>query len=219
MARIEIDKMSKLLQVYFIMGSNNCTRDPLAALKEALDGGVTLFQFREKGEGSLIGEDRVRFAKELQTLCKEYSVPFIVNDDVELAIELDADGVHVGQDDEGITSVREKMGDKIIGVSAHTIEEARFAIENGADYLGVGPIFPTSTKKDTKAVQGTKGLAYFREQGITVPIVGIGGITIENTAAVIEAGADGVSVISAISLAESAYESTRKLVEEVKRSL
>ncbi|HDR4684864.1 thiamine phosphate synthase [Bacillus cereus] len=219
MARIEIDKMSKLLQVYFIMGSNNCTRDPLAALKEALDGGVTLFQFREKGEGSLIGEDRVRFAKELQTLCKEYSVPFIVNDDVELAIELDADGVHVGQDDEGITSVREKMGDKIIGVSAHTIEEARFAIENGADYLGVGPIFPTNTKKDTKAVQGTKGLAYFREQGITVPIVGIGGITIENTAAVIEAGADGVSVISAISLAESAYESTRKLVEEVKRSL
>ncbi|MCC2496073.1 thiamine phosphate synthase [Bacillus cereus] len=219
MARIEIDKMSKLLQVYFIMGSNNCTRDPLAALKEALDGGVTLFQFREKGEGSLIGEDRVRFAKELQTLCKEYSVPFIVNDDVELAIELDADGVHVGQDDEGITSVREKMGDKIIGVSAHTIEEARFAIENGADYLGVGPIFPTSTKKDTKAVQGTKGLAYFRKQGITVPIVGIGGITIENTAAVIEAGADGVSVISAISLAESAYESTRKLVEEVKRSL
>ncbi|EEL58026.1 Thiamine-phosphate pyrophosphorylase [Bacillus cereus Rock4-2] len=219
MARIEIDKMSKLLQVYFIMGSNNCTRDPLAVLKEALDGGVTLFQFREKGEGSLIGEDRVRFAKELQTLCKEYSVPFIVNDDVELAIELDADGVHVGQDDEGITSVREKMGDKIIGVSAHTIEEARFAIENGADYLGVGPIFPTSTKKDTKAVQGTKGLAYFREQGITVPIVGIGGITIENTAAVIEAGADGVSVISAISLAESAYESTKKLVEEVKRSL
>ena len=218
MARIEIDKMSKLLQVYFIMGSNNCTRDPLAVLKEALDGGVTIFQFSE-GEGSLIGEDRVRFAKELQTLCNEYSVPFIVNDDVELAIELDADGVHVGQDDEGITSVREKMGDKIIGVSAHTIEEARFAIENGADYLGVGPIFPTSTKKDTKAVQGTKGLAYFREQGITVPIVGIGGITIENTAAVIEAGADGVSVISAISLAESAYESTRKLAEEVKRSL
>ncbi|OPA06160.1 thiamine phosphate synthase [Bacillus cereus] len=219
MMRIETKKMSKLLQVYFIMGSNNCTKDPLAVLKEALDGGVTLFQFREKGEGSLIGGDRVRFAKELQTLCKEYSVPFIVNDDVELAIELDADGVHVGQDDEGITSVREKMGDKIIGVSAHTIEEARFAIENGADYLGVGPIFPTSTKKDTKAVQGTKGLAYFREQGITVPIVGIGGITIENTVAVIEAGADGVSVISAISLAESTYESTRKLAEEVKRSL
>ncbi|MBL1705104.1 thiamine phosphate synthase, partial [Klebsiella pneumoniae] len=97
--------------------------------------------------------------------------------------------------------------------------EARWAIENGADYLGVGPIFPTSTKKDTKAVQGTKGLAHFREQGITIPIVGIGGISIENTASVIEAGADGVSVISAISLAESAYESTKKLVEEVSRSL
>ncbi|MFE7377016.1 thiamine phosphate synthase [Bacillus cereus] len=219
MMRIETKKMSKLLQVYFIMGSNNCTKDPLSVLKEALDGGVTLFQFREKGEGALIGEDRVRFAKEVQALCREYGVPFIVNDDVELAIELDADGVHVGQDDEGITSVREKMGDKIIGVSTHTIEEARWAIENGADYLGVGPIFPTSTKKDTKAVQGTKGLAHFREQGIPIPIVGIGGITIENTASVIEAGADGVSVISAISLAESAYESARKLAEEVNKGL
>ncbi|MDH4422755.1 MULTISPECIES: thiamine phosphate synthase [Bacillus] len=219
MARIEIDKMSKLLQVYFIMGSNNCIKDPLAVLKEALDGGVTLFQFREKGEGALTGEKRLQFAKEVQALCKEYGVPFIVNDDVELAIELDADGVHVGQDDEGITSVREKMGDKIIGVSTHTIEEARWAIENGADYLGVGPIFPTSTKKDTKAVQGTKGLAHFREQGIMIPIVGIGGITIENTASVIEAGADGVSIISAISLAESPYESTKELVKEVRKSL
>lgn len=217
--RIETKKMSNLLQVYFIMGSNNCMKDPLAILKEALDGGVTLFQFREKGEGTLTGEDRVRFAKKLQALCKEYGVPFIVNDDVELAVELDADGVHVGQDDEGITSVREKMGDKIIGVSTHTIEEAKWAIENGADYLGVGPIFPTSTKKDTKAVQGTKGLAHFREQGITVPIVGIGGITIENTAAVIEAGADGVSVISAISLADSAYESTKRLAGEVNKCL
>lgn len=219
MMRIETKKMSNLLQVYFIMGSNNCMKDPLAILKEALDGGVTLFQFREKGEGTLTGEDRVRFAKKLQVLCKEYGVPFIVNDDVELAVELDADGVHVGQDDEGITSVREKMGDKIIGVSTHTIEEAKWAIENGADYLGVGPIFPTSTKKDTKAVQGTKGLAHFREQGITVPIVGIGGITIENTAAVIEAGADGVSVISAISLADSAYESTKRLAGEVNKCL
>ncbi|WIG42371.1 thiamine phosphate synthase [Bacillus toyonensis] len=219
MMRIETKKMSNLLQVYFIMGSNNCMKDPLAILKEALDGGVTLFQFREKGEGTLTGEDRVRFAKKLQALCKEYGVPFIVNDDVELAVELDADGVHVGQDDEGITSVREKMGDKIIGVSTYTIEEAKWAIENGADYLGVGPIFPTSTKKDTKAVQGTKGLAHFREQGITVPIVGIGGITIENTAAVIEAGADGVSVISAISLADSAYESTKRLAGEVNKCL
>lgn len=211
MARIEAEQMSTLLQVYFIMGSNNCKRDPLQVMKEALEGGVTLFQFREKGEGALTGEERVRFAKQLQALCQEYDVPFIVNDDVELAIELGADGVHVGQDDEGITSVREKMGDKIVGVSAHTIEEARFAIANGADYLGVGPIFPTSTKKDTKAVQGTKGLRHFRETGIAVPIVGIGGITVENAASVIEAGADGISIISAISLADSPYESTKKM--------
>ncbi|MFK4467775.1 thiamine phosphate synthase [Bacillus sp. RC252] len=218
MPRITKAEMSRLLPVYFIMGSNNCTKEPLQVLRDALEGGITIFQLREKGEGALTGEKRIDFAKELQALCKEYDVPFIVNDDVELALELDADGVHVGQDDEGITSVRKKMGDKIIGVSTHTIEEARWAIENGADYLGVGPIFPTSTKKDTKAVQGTKGLKYFREQEITIPIVGIGGITIENTASVMEAGADGVSVISAISLAESAYESTKKLVEEVNKS-
>ncbi|WP_144533245.1 thiamine phosphate synthase [Bacillus paranthracis] len=219
MSRITKAEMSRLLSVYFIMGSNNCTKKPLQVLRDALEGGITIFQFREKGEGALTGEKRICFAKELQAICKEYDVPFIVNDDVELALDLDADGVHVGQDDEGITSVREKMGDKIVGVSTHTIEEAHWAIENGADYLGVGPIFPTSTKKDTKAVQGTKGLAHFRAQGITMPIVGIGGITIENTASVIEAGADGVSVISAISLAESAYESTKKLVEEVSKSL
>ncbi|MBJ8052128.1 thiamine phosphate synthase [Bacillus cereus] len=219
MSRITMDEMSRLLPVYFIMGNNNCTKEPLQVLRDALEGGITIFQFREKGEGALTGEKRIDFAKELQALCKEYGVPFLVNDDVELALELDADGVHVGQDDEGITSVRKKMGEKIIGVSTHTIEEARWAIENGADYLGVGPIFPTSTKKDAKAVQGAKGLKYFREQEITIPIVGIGGITIENTASVIGAGANGVSVISAISLAESAYESTKKLAEEVNKSL
>lgn len=156
MARIEIDKMSKLLQVYFIMGSNNCTKGSFSCIERSVRWWSDNFSVSREGEGSLIGEDRVCFAKELQTLCKEYSVPFIVNDDVELAIELDADGVHVGQDDEGITSVREKMGDKIIGVSAHTIEEARFAIENGADYLGVGPIFPTSTKKIRKRFKERK---------------------------------------------------------------
>lgn len=156
MSRITMDKMSRVLPVYFIMGSNNCTKEPLQVLRDALEGGITIFQLREKGEGALTGEKRIDFAKELQALCKEYGVPFLVNDDVELALELDADGVHVGQDDEGITSVREKMGDKIIGVSAHTIEEARFAIENGADYLGVGPIFPTSTKKIRKLCKERK---------------------------------------------------------------
>ncbi|MGF9966359.1 thiamine phosphate synthase [Bacillus rhizoplanae] len=217
MARIDKQYMSELLQVYFIMGSNNCRKDPLQVMKEALDGGITIFQYREKGDGALTGEERYAFAKQLQSLCKEYNVPFIVNDDVELALELDADGVHVGQDDEGIKTVREKMGDKIIGVSAHTIEEARFAIENGADYLGVGPIFPTNTKKDAKAVQGTEGLRFFRESGIEIPIVGIGGITIENATSVVEAGADGVSIISAISLADSPYNSTKKLAELVRK--
>ncbi|HDX9578151.1 TPA: thiamine phosphate synthase [Bacillus pseudomycoides] len=216
-ARIDKQIMLELLQVYFIMGSNNCRKDPLQVMKSALDGGVTLFQYREKGDGALMGEKRYAFAKQLRSLCKEYNVPFIVNDDVELALALNADGVHVGQDDENIQIVREKMGDKIIGVSAHTIEEARFSIENGADYLGVGPIFQTSTKKDAKAVQGTAGLRFFRESGIEIPIVGIGGITVDNATSVVEAGADGVAVISAISLAEFPYNSAKRLAEQVKK--
>lgn len=216
MGRIRKQNMSELLQVYFIMGSNNCISEPLQVMKEALDGGITLFQFREKGEGALTGEERVTFAKQLQALCKEYDVPFIVNDDVELAVELDADGVHIGQDDEGIETVRAKMGDKIVGVSAYTIEEAHFAVEKGADYLGVGPIFPTSTKTDTKAVQGTAGLRFFRQNGIDVPIVGIGGITVDNASSVVRAGADGISIISAISLANSPYESAKQLAMQVR---
>lgn len=114
MPRITKAEMSRLLPVYFIMGSNNCTKEPLQVLRDALEGGITIFQLREKGEGALTGEKRIDFAKELQALCKEYGVPFIVNDDVELALELDADGVHVGQDDEGLTSVRKKWEIKLL---------------------------------------------------------------------------------------------------------
>jgi thiamine-phosphate pyrophosphorylase len=205
-----------LLRVYFIMGSNNCTKDPLYVMEEALKGGVTLFQFREKGEGSLRGEEYVTFAKQAQLLCKKHNVPFIVNDDIELALLLDADGVHIGQEDEQVEAVRAKIGNKILGVSAHTLEEARLAIEKGADYLGVGPVFPTNTKSDARAVQGTSIIQQFRGAGLTIPIVGIGGITVENADMVIKAGADGVSVISAISLAEDAYESTRDFCDVIK---
>jgi thiamine-phosphate pyrophosphorylase len=218
-ARIKNERMKELLKVYFIMGSINCQKEPLGVMKEAIEGGITLFQYREKGRGALAGEEYYKLAKQLQSLCKNHNIPFIVNDDVELALAIDADGVHIGQDDEAVETVRKKIGDKILGVSAHTIEEARFAIEKGADYLGIGPIFPTSSKEDAKAVQGTVLIESLRKLGIDIPIVGIGGINASNASSVVEAGADGVSVISAISLASSPYENTKQLAEAVNNGL
>jgi thiamine-phosphate pyrophosphorylase len=219
LVRISNEKMRELLRVYFIMGSNNCKKDPLEVIREALEGGITLFQFREKGKGALTGEKKHVFAKEIQSICKKYNVPFIVNDDVDLAIALDADGVHIGQEDESADRVREKIGDKILGVSVHNLEEARKAIAQGADYIGVGPVFPTKTKEDAKEVQGTSLILSLRQNGIQIPMVGIGGINAENASEVVKAGADGVSVITAISLADSPFESSKQLVMTVNECL
>ncbi|MBS4211333.1 thiamine phosphate synthase [Neobacillus rhizophilus] len=210
--------LREALKVYFIMGTANCMKDPIEVLKEAIAGGITFFQFREKGKEALIGEEKYALAKKLQSQCKEHRIPFIVNDDIELAIRLNADGVHIGQEDEPAETVRRQIGDsKILGVSVHTPEEAEGALSAGADYFGIGPVFPTKTKADAKPSRGTALIEELRSQGIAVPIVGIGGITSENAATVVEAGADGVSVITAISLADSpllAAKALRKSVGE-----
>lgn len=203
MTRILNEKLRELLQVYFIMGSTNCRKDPLQVIEEAIAGGITIFQFREKGTGALTGEEKYKLAKELQEICRRNNIPFLVNDDIELALLLDADGVHIGQDDEPADVVRQKIGDKILGISVHNMEEAHKAIEQGADYVGIGPVFATQTKTDAGEVQGVALIQTLREHGISIPIVGIGGITPDNAASVVGAGADGVSVITAISLADS----------------
>ncbi|MFZ3589844.1 thiamine phosphate synthase [Bacillus sp. DJP31] len=199
------------LRLYFVMGSTNCIQDPVFVLEQAIQGGVTLFQFREKGEGALVGEERVQFAKKLQVVCKIHKVPFIVNDDLELAIKLDADGVHIGQEDGNIDSVRRRIGNKLLGVSCHNLEEARQAIENGADYIGVGPMYPTLSKLDTRDVVGPELIAQLRQASISIPLVGIGGITAENARHVMRAGADGVAIISAISKMESPQVAAKNL--------
>lgn len=216
MARIYLKEM---LKVYFIMGSNNCRENPVDVLTKAIKGGVTFFQFREKGKGALSGEEKRKLAIELQKICRANDVPFIVNDDVELALSIDADGIHIGQEDEAVENVRKQIGDRILGVSVHNEEEAKAAIVSGADYLGIGPIFPTNTKEDAQAVQGTTLIQELRERGMQIPIVGIGGITAGNAASVVEAGADGVSVISAISLADSPFEQAKKLAQAVRMSV
>jgi thiamine-phosphate pyrophosphorylase len=203
------------LKVYFIMGSPNCKENPAQVLKEAIEGGITLFQFREKGTGALTGDKKVELAKELQQICKEHQIPFIVNDDIDLAIALNADGVHIGQEDEHVEDVRKKIGDKMIGVSVHSYEEAMVAVAEGADYFGIGPVFPTKTKEDAKPSNGTKLIEELRERGLSIPIVGIGGITAKNAGTVIQAGADGVSVITAISHAPCVTEAAKELRKSV----
>lgn len=207
--------MRQLLQLYFIMGSTNCLKDPNYVLEQAIKGGSTLFQFREKGTCALIGDEKYHFAKQLQTICRKHKIPFIVNDDVELAIALDADGIHIGQDDESAQEVRRRIGDKILGVSTHNLEEVEKAIAQGADYVGIGPIYSTITKEDAKPAQGTKLIKEVRNNGIVIPIVGIGGITSENAAPVMKSGGNGVSVITAISLAVDPAKSARELKDTI----
>ncbi|WP_396653063.1 thiamine phosphate synthase [Metabacillus arenae] len=215
MVTVDHEQLSQLLKVYFIMGSPNCLQKPEEVLKEAIAGGITLFQFREKGTGALKGTEKAELGKKLLAICRENQIPFIVNDDIDLALQLDADGVHIGQEDEPVEIVRKKIGNKILGVSAHSIEEAQAAIESGADYLGLGPIYPTKTKQDTRAVQGLSLIKDLRENGITIPFIGIGGINASNARQVVKAGADGVSVITAISHAASVSEAVNELKKQV----
>ena len=134
---------------------------------------------------------------EIQKLCREYDVPFVINDNVKIAAEIGADGVHVGQSDMEAGNVREILGDKrIIGVSAGTVEEAKQAEARGADYLGVGAIFPTDSKDDARAL--TMDTLKAITAAVNIPVVAIGGITEENTLDLAGTGIDGVAVISAI---------------------
>ncbi|NLP49674.1 thiamine phosphate synthase [Bacillus sp. RO1] len=196
------------LNLYFVMGSADCDdRDPSGVLQQAINGGVSFFQFREKGHGAKVGIEKSKLAWELKEICKRHNIPFIVNDDIDLALEVEADGVHIGQEDTPFSVVAERLTPgMIIGVSCHTLEEAAAAVDDGADYIGVGPMYFTSTKKDIREVKGPEVISEIRNAGLTVPIVGIGGITVENAAKVLAAGADGVAVISAISKAASPME-------------
>jgi hydroxymethylpyrimidine kinase/phosphomethylpyrimidine kinase/thiamine-phosphate diphosphorylase len=160
----------------------------------ALRGGISVLQYRAKGKGH---DACLVEGKELKRLCSIYGVSFIVNDDVQLAKELDADGVHLGQDDGTVAAARAELGaDKIIGKSTHNLEEALLAEKDGADYIGFGAMYPTESKVISH-LPGTAGLAAIRKQ-IKIPVVAIGGITAGNACRVIEAGADALAVISSV---------------------
>jgi hydroxymethylpyrimidine kinase/phosphomethylpyrimidine kinase/thiamine-phosphate diphosphorylase len=163
-------------------------------VRSALTGGVSVVQYRAKGKGR---EACLAEGGELQRLCRSFGAAFIVNDDMQLARELDADGVHLGQDDGSIADARKLLGPaKIIGKSTHNLEEAVQAEQEGADYIGFGAMYPTDSKA-VSHIPGTSGLAAIRDR-IRIPVVAIGGITTSNACRVIDAGADAVAVISSV---------------------
>lgn len=163
-------------------------------VEKALQGGATFLQLREK---SLDDDIFLAEAKEIQKLCKKYQVPFVINDNVDIALAIDADGVHVGQSDMEALDVRKRLGpDKIIGVSAQNVQQALLAQKHGADYLGVGAVFPTGSKDDAEDVsfETLKAIC----QAVDIPVIAIGGITKENVSELKGSGICGIAVISAI---------------------
>ena len=176
-------------------------------IKEALENGVTCVQLREKNldEASFIEE-----AKKISVLCRQYNIPFIVNDNVNVAIASNADGIHIGQEDMGLKDVRKIVGENmIIGISAHTVEEAKFAQENGADYIGIGAVFETSTKNDVDVIPYEKVKSIC--DAVDMPKVAIGGINAENILKLKGSGIDGVAVVSAIFGAKDIGKATKEL--------
>lgn len=185
----------KNLQLYAITDSHWLNgRTLYSVVKESLEGGVTFLQLREK---ELDEEHFLEEARELQKLCREYQVPFVINDNVDIAAAINADGVHVGQSDMEAGDVRVRLGpDKIIGVTVKTVEQAVLAQERGADYLGVGAVFHTDSKADAKEISfdTLKDIC----KAVSIPVVAIGGITEENVRELAGSGICGIAVISAI---------------------
>ena len=187
-----------ILRKYFIMGSQDCKRDPEEILLEAIEAGITAFQYREKGTGSLEGDEKIELGERLRQICSDNRIPFIINDNSELIELLNVDGVHVGQDDMSVDILRKKYPDLLIGLSVSTQSELDKSNLDILDYIGVGPVYSTTSKPDAKTAIGTNWIKTLKKRYPELLIVGIGGITENNADTVIEAGADGVSVISAI---------------------
>lgn len=182
-------------------------------VEKALKGGTTFVQLREKNmdHDSFLAE-----AKDLQRLCRAYKVPFVINDDVDIAMAMDADGVHVGQSDMEAGDVRSKLGpEKILGVSTETVEEAILAEKRGADYLGVGAVFPTGSKDDALAVSHETLKAIC--DAVNIPVIAIGGITQENVTELSGSGICGIAVISAIFGQSDIEGATRRLKAETEK--
>lgn len=196
------------LSLYLVTDNSENEKKFLKTIEEAILGGVSVVQIREKTAKTL---EFYNLAIKVKKITTKYNVPLIINDRVDVALAIDADGVHVGQSDMPCDITRKLIGEnKILGVSAATIEEAKKAENNGADYIGTGAIFPTTTKDDAPSV--TKKDLSDIVNSINIPVVAIGGITIENANELKNTGISGLSVVSAIMNAEDPKKASEKLL-------
>jgi thiamine-phosphate pyrophosphorylase len=196
---------------YFITDSTLTVNGILEDTRRALEAGVVLVQYREKEKGL---PERLNEARQLLALCRQAGVPFIVNDDVEVAGKVGADGVHVGQEDASPVEARAALGaEAIVGVSVGSAQEAEAAEASGATYVSIGPVFETATKPDAGAAIGIEGVRAIRA-ATTLPLAAIGGLNVSNTQEVVEAGAAIICAISA-SLAEGRV---KENIEKLRRA-
>ena len=202
------DRIERLPGLYVIIDSQTLKgRGHIEIARQAIQGGAKAIQLRNKLQSK---KELLPIAQQLKELCAEQDVLFIVNDYLDLALATDADGLHLGQEDLPIKVTRRLLPiDKILGCSTHSVDEAATAESEGADYIAVGSIYPTPSKETAKVI-GLDGLRQIR-QAVTLPIVAIGGITKDNAAEVMAAGADSVAVISAVLQAESPEEAARQI--------
>ena len=217
--------IQEILPLYFVAGTQDCrhlgdnTADNLlSVLKQALEGGITCFQFRDKGKFSLENspDEQRSLAISCRDLCHQYDVPFIVDDNVDLALEIEADGIHVGQSDTPVKTIRAKTNKPlIIGWSINRLDEAKIGEEIAEiDYFGVGPIFTTQSKENPSPTLGMEFIQTLRNGGITKPLVAIGGVKLEHVKTLRKYGADGVAVITAITQSNDIKSATQALKEE-----
>ena len=200
-------------KLYLVTDRTNKTdKEFLNIIKEAIKGGVTVVQIREKDADTL---EFYNISKKVKEICSKYNVPLIINDRIDIALAIDADGVHIGQSDMPIKIARKLIGnDKILGISAHNIQEAKEAEENDADYLGVGAIFSTSTKKDANdvSIDTLKEIS----SNVDIPTVAIGGINLDNVEKLKDTNISGISVVSAIMNAENPKIASENLLRKIK---
>ncbi len=196
------------LSLYLVTDKSEDVEKFLNTIEEAIKGGTTVVQIREKTADTL---DFYNLALKVKEITAKYGVPLIINDRVDIALAIDADGVHVGQSDMPCDVTRKLIGEnKILGVSAATIEEAKKAQKDGADYIGTGAVFPTQTKDDAPSV--TKQELKEIVESIDIPVVAIGGINLENAHELTDTGISGLSVVSAIMSSNNPKKSSEELL-------
>ena len=196
------------LSLYLVTDDSSDEEKFLNTIEEGIKGGVSVVQIREKTAETL---DFYNLALKVKKITSKYNVPLIINDRVDVALAIDAEGIHVGQSDMPCDITRKLIGnDKILGVSAATISEAKKAEKDGADYIGTGAVFPTATKDDAPSI--TKKDLKEIVESINIPVVAIGGITLDNACELLDTGISGLSVVSAIMSAENPKKASEELL-------